>query len=147
MDFALDAIDTQRGSNEGAHLTVLGLDGLPYLNTKGEKHTLHLAGPDSAVYSRSMHAQTQRRIEAAAAAAERGEQATAPDPEEAKADAAEVLARCTKGWSGFLGRDGEPLPFSTDAARELYLRFPVIREQADRFVSRRANFLPVSSEA
>lgn len=146
-DFAsLAPIDTQTGSNAGATLTVLNLDGTPLLNSKGEEHTLLLLGPDSTVYQRAVHAQTQRRMQAAAAAAERGEKLQA-DPEEARADAIEVLARCTRGGAGFLDGKGEPIEINQDTARVLYSRFPTIFEQADNFITRRANFLPVSSKA
>jgi hypothetical protein len=146
MDFAsLAPIDTRTGSSTGATLTVLNLDGAPLLNSLGQTHTLHLLGPDSDVYARAMHDLTQRRINEAAAAADRGEKPTPADPISARADASDVLARCTRNWAGFLDGAGEPIPFTLDAARELYNRFPLIREQADAFVSRRANFLPVSS--
>jgi hypothetical protein len=144
MDFALDGIDTLRGSVAGAPLTVAGIDGRPLLNSKGEPHVITLLGPDSPVYQRLVHQQTQKRIDAAAAAHAKGETAPA-DPEEAKADAIDVMARCTKGWTGFLDRQGAPIEFSVDAARQLYTRFPVIREQVDSFIVQRRNFLPVSS--
>lgn len=146
MDFALDAIDTLTGSVDGATLVIHGLDGQPLLNSKGEPHSLVLLGPDSPLYQRLVHQQTHKRIQAAAAAQARGETVQA-DPEEAKVDAIDVMARCTKDWSGFLDRQGEPIPFSVDAARQLYTRFPVIREQVDGFIVQRRNFLPVSSKA
>ena len=146
MDFALDTIDTKARSIRGAEMTVLGLNGLPLLNSKKEEHAIMLQGPDSPTYRRLLHANTQKRILAAAEAAERGEKIV-PDPLEAEADAIEVMAQCTLGWRGFLSPDGEPIEFSTDAARELYSRFPVIREQVDAFMTRRVNFLPVSPSA
>lgn len=145
MDFAsLNAIDTVTGSTAGADLVILGLDGKPLLNAKGEKHVLRLLGPDSQDYRASVHAQTQRRIKAAAAASERGEKFS-PDPDESKADAIEVLVRCTIGGSGFLDKDGNAIDITREAARALYTRYPVIYEQADGFIARRGNFLPVSS--
>ena len=145
-DFALDAIDTQTGSTAGAELVVLGLNGKPLFNSKGEQHVLILLGPDSPQYRRQMHQQAAKRVRAAADAQERGE-AYQPDLFEAEADAVSVLANLTKGWRGFLDRAGEPIECTPEAARALYARFPVIREQVDAFIVRRANFLPVSSKA
>ena len=145
-NFALDAIDTQTGSTAGAELVVLGLNGEPLLNGKGEQHVLILLGPDSLQYRRQMHKQTAKRVQAAAEAQERGERYT-PDPIESDSDAAAVLAALTKGWRGFLDRDGAPIEFTAEAVLALYSRFPVIREQADAFVVRRANFLLVPSKA
>lgn len=62
-------------------------------------------------------------------------------PDQAEAQGAELLACVTLGWSENFTVDGEPLPFSEDAARKLYLAQPWIREQVDLFVGDRANFL------
>lgn len=54
--------------------------------------------------------------------------------------AVETLARMTVGWEG-LSAGGAPMPFSLPAARDLYRRFPAIREQVNVFIADRANFL------
>ena len=54
-------------------------------------------------------------------------------------DACELLAACTKGWSG-IDADGKPLEFSKEAAYDLYMENNWIREQADVFIGDRANF-------
>lgn len=67
-------------------------------------------------------------------------------------EAAASLARATTGWSGVVqgwvdGTDDEaPAQFSIENARKLYLNRGVkwLRDQADRFVGDRANFLPAS---
>lgn len=51
----------------------------------------------------------------------------------------DMLASLTIGWSG-ITQDGEPVPFTTDAARTLYMKSPGIREQVDKFVVDRRNF-------
>lgn len=53
---------------------------------------------------------------------------------------AEMLAGCTIGWRG-LESKGEPLPFSFEAAKELYRNYPAIRDQINRAVGDRTNFL------
>lgn len=41
------------------------------------------------------------------------------DPEDDELDETEMLAACTLGWSGLVS-NGQPLPFSAEAARALY---------------------------
>lgn len=147
MDFDLDAIDTLPGSVAGAPMTVIGIDGSPLLNSKKQPHRLLIMGPDSPRYQRLIYLQTRKRVQAAADARAAGKDAPEADLEADQADAIEVMAQCTKGWEGFLDRQGNPLEFSMDAARQLYTRFPMIREQADAFIVQRRHFLPVSSRA
>jgi hypothetical protein len=55
-----------------------------------------------------------------------------------------VIIAATIGWEmeGVL-LDGKPFPpFSKDAARRVYDRFPWLKEQVEEFVNDRANFLP-----
>ena len=52
----------------------------------------------------------------------------------------ELLAGCTLGWRG-LEANGEPMAFSTDAARWLYTDYPAIREQINVAIADRKNFL------
>lgn len=54
-------------------------------------------------------------------------------------DACELLADCTKGWSGVV-LDGKPVKFSAKAAFDLYMAHHWIREQVDTFIADRANF-------
>ena len=54
-------------------------------------------------------------------------------------DACELLADCTKSWSGVV-LEGKPVKFSTKAAFDLYMEHHWIREQVDTFIADRANF-------
>ena len=54
--------------------------------------------------------------------------------------ASEMLAACTLGWSG-VTVGGVELPFSTAAARDVYMRFPAVREQINQAIGDRANFV------
>lgn len=55
-------------------------------------------------------------------------------------DKLEILVSCTKGWE-HLQLNGKEFPFTKANARELYTRWPFIREQVDDFIHERANFL------
>lgn len=50
------------------------------------------------------------------------------------------VVRLTSGWHGYEGEDGEPLPFSRDAVRQLYEFDPDIRQQAIEFIASGADF-------
>ena len=67
------------------------------------------------------------------------------DPETEEADRIELLAGCTLGWSGLTGEDGTPLPFSTEAAADLYTRVGWIRAQMEAAFDDRDLFIQDSS--
>ena len=69
-----------------------------------------------------------------------------PTPEELDAEALELVVTATRGWRN-VQENGEPLPFSAEAARRLYSRHRWVREQVDAEVNDRANFLPKSANA
>lgn len=50
------------------------------------------------------------------------------------------LVSITIGWSG-IEHEGKSKPFSVDACRQLYTDSPGLRQQVDRFVSDRRNFI------
>jgi len=110
-----------------------------------------VCGSDSKTYQDIANKQQNRRFEKAQKA--RGLKLTA---EEVNAEALELLVGCTKGWeSDILDNDGnvvekkqaielnvdEFLDFTPDNARLIYRRFPFIREQIEREIGDRANFL------
>lgn len=51
----------------------------------------------------------------------------------------DILASCTLGWSG-IKKGGEYVEFSLDAAYQLYIDYPWIRDQVNEFVGDRSNF-------
>jgi hypothetical protein len=57
-----------------------------------------------------------------------------------EADGLDLLAACTKDWKG-IENAGKPVPFSREAARELYKAYPSLRAQVDRAIMDRAAFL------
>lgn len=137
--FDLVAIDTKTLSEAGVPMTVRGLDGAPLVNSAGGQVQITVKGPDSADYMRLLRAQIRKRVARSGTPTE--EQAAEDDN-----DLIELLTACTTGWSGVLSKeDGNPVAFSADACRQLYNAFPVLRDQVDRFIGERANFIPASS--
>ena len=65
--------------------------------------------------------------------------------DEANIDPAEYIADATIDWRG-LESDGKPVPFSRQAALDLYRNAPYICDQADRFIAKRANFTSSNSQ-
>ena len=52
----------------------------------------------------------------------------------------DMFARCTRGWRG-LEEGGKAVEFNRDKAKDIYTKYPGIREQANVFISDRANFV------
>ncbi|NJB67496.1 hypothetical protein GGQ74_001136 [Desulfobaculum xiamenense] len=91
-----------------------------------------LAGADSGICRKAQMAIGRKRI--------RRMKTGAVSPEEAEEEALELLSRCTLGWEG-VTVDAQVLDFSRENAVALYRRFPWIREQVDRFIGDRANYI------
>jgi hypothetical protein len=64
----------------------------------------------------------------------------------AESDALDALCDATVAWEG-IGLDGEELPCSPENAKKVFRRLPWLVEQADLFVTDRANFLRASSKS
>lgn len=62
--------------------------------------------------------------------------------EQLESESVETLVACTVAWEGFI-RGGTPWEFSKDNARLLYSddKWRWIREQVDKFIGERRNFL------
>lgn len=104
------------------------------IEENGEPVIITLLGTDSKAWREKNREFQRKRIAAMTRNRKKTIDYTVSDE-----DACELLAACTKGWSG-IDKDGEPLEFSTDAAYELYLDNVWIREQVDAFIGDRANF-------
>jgi len=98
---------------------------------------IQLQGKDSDEYRKAQRAIANRRLRQSQRRRNRFE-LTAEEIEE---EALDLLVAVTIGWSDTLYLDGKPLPFSADNARSLYTRFAWLKEQVDRFVDDRANFM------
>jgi len=128
----LAALDTKKGAEEGFQLE------LRHPTTKKPLGIwIHVLGSDSDAYRAHMD-EVERQISKAVI----DERRTDFTHEEKQAREIEHLIAVTRGWSDNITLDGAKLSFSQDAARKLYARFRWIREQLDKAVHDRANFLP-----
>lgn len=140
MEFALDALETKTLSEAGVEVTIRRLDnGQPLIDRNGHPVKIRVLGPDSERYRRLTRDQVRKRLSAAAA----GEKFDDTSDE----DALEILVACTCGWSGIYSPDGNPVSLNAESVRALYTQFPAIRDQVDRFITNRVNFIKASSAA
>lgn len=127
MTFDLAKLDTAKVAEEGAELRVAH-------PTTGEDLgiTITLIGTDS---------KTFRDISKSRATASLKKKTREIDLDQNESDAVELLAKCTKGWTG-ITENGKEIVFSHDNAVQLYTKYLWLREQIDRFMADRSNFLP-----
>ena len=127
MTFDLAKLDTAKVAEEGAELRVAH-------PTTGEDLgiTITLIGTDS---------KTFRDISKIRATMALKKKTREIDLDQNEQDSIELLARCTKGWSG-ITENGKDIPFNHENAVQLYTKYLWLREQIDRFMADRANFLP-----
>ena len=138
--FDLDQIDTKTRSESGVTMNVKTLDGQPLKNRDGGQVALILKGPDSTEYARLLRSQIKKRMA-------RSGVPTEEQIAEDERDLIELMVACTIGWKGVLNRgSGDEIEFTTEACRQLYRDFPVIRDQVDTFIANRANFTLASSK-
>lgn len=138
MDFALGAIDTREKAEQGVEVPLVRLDGEPLLNNLKQPVSLTVLGSDSRAYRTANRHLQRQRLERAQKA--RGKLATDEQLDEAEKEDIELLVAITTGWSGVLDSKDKPVPFSKEAVRELYTRYPVAREQADNAALDRTRF-------
>ena len=127
MTFDLSTLDTSKVAEEGAELLVAH-------PTTGEDLgiTITLIGTDS---------KTFRDISKSRATASLKKKSREIDLDQNESDSVELLAKCTKGWTG-ITENGKDIPFGHENAVELYTKYLWLREQIDRFMADRSNFLP-----
>lgn len=104
----------------------------------GAPVTITLCGMDSDRAKAARREQVDRRL-----ADLSGKPVSAAELEQ---NALTMLAACTVDWSANMVFDGKPVPCGRAEAISLYEKLPWLREQVDRHVSSRANFLPASSQ-
>lgn len=140
--FALGMLDTTTKATEGVWLDILLPNGNPAVSPAGLALRVRVMGMDSPVYQEVIAHRT--RIAQAEAIARRPGQ-TPPITDGAK-ETANIISRIMTGWEGFeeagsTVENPKPIPFTQTVAESMLLGFPLIRDQIDRFVSNRANFL------
>lgn len=95
--------------------------------------TILLAGADSHIYRNAQQKIAERRLA-------NGVKSNVSKLDGMQAEGIELLATCTLGWENVV-LEGENLAYTKEAAVELYTRFIWIKEQVDRFIHDRANYL------
>jgi len=118
LGFDLDINDIRTGAPSGFRIRVLGIDSQP------------------------MQDQMQRYQDQIMERLKQNARSSST-PEEIEAKSLERLLIATVGWSENTMLDGQPFPFSRDNAKKLYTdpRVPHIREQVERGIVNRVNFL------
>ena len=127
MTFDLATLDTAKVAEEGVELRVVHPTTSEDLGI-----SITLIGTDS---------KTFRDISKSRATASLKKKTREIDLDQNESDAVDLLAKCTKGWSG-ITENGKEVAFSYDNAVQLYTKYLWLREQIDRFMADRSNFLP-----
>lgn len=132
----LSSLDTASAAAAGAtlHLRHPATDA-PLTTDEGEPITIACLGMDSQAFVKRQNQVINQRLAAGTKA-----KVTA---EAVLAESVDTIAACITGWQNVI-LDGAPLAFSPENAKKLLTRFAWIREQVDRFIGDRANFLPAS---
>jgi len=128
----LDALDTERGGEQGFDLELVGPDGAPLPGS------LKIRGYDSTTYQQKLDEQQRRRLRHLATQ-------KIPTVEEMDAETLEAASVLIIGWTCPFELNGQPFEYSPDNAQTLLRRFRWLRQQVDRAAGNRANFLPGSS--
>lgn len=126
-------IDTIKGANEGFDVRIYH----PGTNEDLDI-TINVLGKDSDEFQKISRAQHKKRMAKTLKGGFRNN-ATIP-VEEIEQDGLELLASCTKAWTGVI-LDGEQLECNKENAIIIYERFPWIKEQVDIAIGDRANFI------
>lgn len=126
----LKQLDLGAACDEGATLTLEH-------PTTGEPldATIVLYGPDSQVVAKLRREQSDRTL--ARVRRSGSKRVTAAELE---LEACQFLATATKSWSG-VEEHGQAVPFSYENAVRIYREHRWVREQVDRFVGDRGNFI------
>ncbi|MDI6742661.1 MAG: hypothetical protein QMD11_07965 [Smithella sp.] len=134
----LASLDTIKGSNKGFDVWICH----PSTN-EDLGIIIHVLGKDSDEYQQIIYAQNDKRVEmkiknAGTYLTRRGYAGIST--EEVAQGGIELLAGCTKSWSGVV-LDGISIDCTYDNAIMIYKRFPWIKEQVDTAIGDRANFI------
>lgn len=120
----LSTLNTAKGATEGAELTLRH----PVTNDELDGK-IRLKGGDSREYRAALHRTFQDRVKRGGRTYEETEDTTAS-----------ILAEVTIDWGG-IEENGEEVPFGYENAKRIYSEYPWIREQVERFIADRSNFL------
>lgn len=138
MDFDLPELDTKQNSEAGVAVPIRSLvNGLPIVKN-GVPFTLTVLGPDSKAYREAMAKQRAADFQA---------QLLDDKSVDEEKSASDFLASITTGWTGVFDAAGNALAFNREAVAAMYLKYPAVRDQVDRFAGNRANFIAASQRA
>ncbi|HEY6965904.1 MAG TPA: hypothetical protein VI229_00420 [Burkholderiales bacterium] len=152
MKFQLDALDTRTLSERGVDMQVRNIGTNeplsvtpPALGDAEEKPvpvSIRLLGPDSDKYLQLQRAVSAARMQRAQDAS-RASGALDPAQEMRVIDEEEIdtLSAVTVAWTGVFDAEWKAIPCNAENAAALYRAYPVIRDQAYRFMQMRSNFL------
>ena len=133
----LSSIDTVKGANEGFDVRIYH----PGTNEDLDI-IINVLGKDSDEFQKVSRAQSKKRM---AKLSKGGFRASTTVPiEEIEQDGIQLLAACTKSWTGVV-IEGKEIACNLDNAVMVYERFPWIKEQVDTAIGDRANFIKSSS--
>lgn len=124
----IDSLFTAQDHENGAELNVVHP-----ATSEPTSIYLRLAGVDSRIFRTAVRERQRLRSETLSKGASED-----ADLEEVRD--VDILVSATLGWRGIMN-DGEEMPFSSDAVRTLYLKSPGVRNQVERFIYNRRNFI------
>jgi len=127
----LSSIDTVKGANEGFDVRIYH----PGTNEDLDI-IINVLGKDSDEFQKVSRTQSKKRM----AKLSKGGFRSSMPVEEIEQDGLQLLAACTKSWSGVI-IDGKEIECNADNAVMLYERFPWIKEQVDSAIGDRGNFI------
>lgn len=126
MGYDLSTLNVVEAANKG---TVVDITHPVSGEVLGIKITV--AGSDSDIYRKAQRQILNKRL---------AQRAVKTKAEEIENESLELLVKCTLGWEG-VEEAGAPIPFSAEAARSLYKKYPWLREQVDTAIADRSLFL------
>lgn len=136
MDLA--QLDTARRGSEGSWMVLRHPGTGEPLGEEDKRSRVLLLGGDSVEARRFQQARTDQRLQ--------DSQTRTLSSADVEADDIEGVVALTRGFEN-IELDGQPVTYSPENARKLYKRFIWMREQANRYIVNRANFLPASSSS
>lgn len=135
MSFDLAEFDgLAAAQDDGIDVEIKGPDGKK-LGSEG--FSIRVAGPDSKRFREALRELSAERIDA--------EDLTELSAEQLEENRVRILAKCVISWTPVV-MGGQALECSEANARQLFERYPFIREQVERRAGRRASFLPRSAK-
>lgn len=130
----LSIFDSVTHANEGAELVLL------HPITQEETDVkIRLLGSDSDEY-RALSKKRFEQMQRKAKMLKGKNKANEIDLDEAEEQAHDLLARMTVSWEG-VEEDGQAVHCSVDNAKMIYGKYPTIREQVEKFIADRSNFI------